>query len=516
MGEWALRDRCRIVLAALVLSVGSLPGLAFAQKTEQTLPSQSPKLAAAQAEILSLLEQLQTGDVVGSMARLDAVVAGPDFKDLDEDGQYVLLTLQAAGAHELGQYPKAFRSYRRLTELRPADADAWLGRIEAAHRAEDYAEAASTLIAMSERSDDAFDRVEKDYIARLASTYVLGAPNGRAVQARLIDALFARGWDEDVSGLWTLRAAQLLDAGQADRAGPYVAKVTSARHRLAMSIDRRFDPLRADTPELFDVTAALDTELQQAREAAEAPDANLEVASDYARELTARGRFEEALSVLDAAMPDGGPVKTTDPVPDPDHLIWAMDARSRILSHLGRHEEALAELRRAARRPESGSQNVSHAINLGSLYVQMDRPEDGLEAVGDLDASRLAAYGRMQKAQVEACAQHALGQEQALKTTLAFLNDHRSDDPSALESVAACMGDEDAAASALIARLEAPERRMAALGEVQTYLPDTHSTPGTARSLAFRQALLARSDVRAAIERHGRIETWPIRAPLTF
>lgn len=512
-----MRGRYRVILMACVLSAGAvLSHPAVAQKAEQVQPSQDLKLTPVQTEIVSIVEQLQGGDIAGAMTRLDAVVAQREFKDFEPDAQYSLITLQAAGAYALGEFPKALRLYRRLTDIRPDDPAAWFGRVSAAHGAGDAAETASSVIRMAGQGDESFGQLGDDFIRHLAGVSVLKAANGRVLQGRLIDALFQRGWDEDASTLWTLRAAQLLDDGEEERAAAYVAKVSSARSRLAMSVDRRFDRLRAANPDTFDVTAALHTELTEARQAAEAQDAALNLVTTYSWALIDRGRFEDALAAIETAMPGGPGVKDTDAEPDPNDLIWAMDVRSRILVHLGRTEEALTQLRRAARRPENGGLNVSHAINLGGLYVDIDRPADGLDAVGDLEDPLLAPYGLMQLNQVRACANHALGRDLETKVAVAYLTAHKDDDPSALETVAACTGDQTAAARALIARLDAPDLRMAALSEVQTYMPARHLTPGAERARAFREILLARPDVRTAIDRHGRIESWPVRGSPQF
>lgn len=495
------------LMAAPVCASAQTAKPVTAETTQET-----PKLTTYQGDVMRAAELAMTGQFAEALALLDPLIAAPAFKEVPGIGQYYLINLQAELNWELRRYPQALVVYRRLTAMPQADDAAWLRRVSAAHAAGDHADAADVIADLAGRRVETLEKFKADYIRNLALTYLPDTPEGIVRQNRLIDALFDAGWDSEGSLLWRTRAARLLDAGDATRAAAMAAKITAPNDRLAVSVDRRFDALRETVPQAFDVADALDADLERKRSAAQVPDAALDVRSSYASALMTRGRFEEALAEIDAAL-DRSETKADVPAPTSDHLIWALDARARILSFLGRHDEALSELRRAARRPEHGKQNVSHAINLGWLYHRLGRDEVALDTIADIDDANLAPYGRMQRRQVQACAEHDLGREAAYKASVAWLREHQADDPSALEAVAACGGDIALGAAAYLARLEDPERRAAALLQAQTYIDPPNPLPGDQRGRAYAQAVLNRPDVKAAIDRHGRIERWPVTGP---
>jgi hypothetical protein len=76
-----------------------------------------------------------------------------------------------------------------------------------------------------------------------------------------------------------------------------------------------------------------------------------------------------------------------------------------------------------------------------------------------------------------------------------------------------CAGDQDGAAARMIARLDDPESRADALVELQDYLPPAHPTAFRRAADARRAALKARPDVQAAVNRWGRILSWPTLPP---
>lgn len=504
-----MRPLIALSFALLISATAPVASAQTAKSAGSGATQEAPKLTAYQNDIMEAVRLAMSGQSAEALTRLEPLIAAPAFKELPDEGQYQIFVLQAALYQELRRSTQALTVYRRLTAMPQADDDAWIGRASAATIAGDYADAAQVVMEFAERGAEALDVFNDDYILRLASIYLPDSPEGISQQNRLIDALFNASWDAEASSLWRVRATRLLDAGDPARAALMAEKITATDDRLAVSVDRRFDVLREAAPSAFDVVGALDAELERKRAAAHAVDAALDEKSSYARALMYRGRYEEALVEINASL-DRSTAKADAPDPDPNHLIWALDSRARILGFMGRHDEALADLRRASRRPENGGQNVSQAINLAWLYHRLGRDEEALEAIADIDDANLAAYGKMQRRQVQACAEHALGRDDAYKISVAWLREHQVDNPAALESVAKCAGDLTSGAAAYLARLEDPERRGDALAEAQTYIPSPNPLPSDERARAYGLAMLARPDVKAAIERYGRIETWPL------
>jgi tetratricopeptide (TPR) repeat protein len=505
----------RVIVGGMALALLAAAPAGLARADEGQAARSAPKLEPDQAELMRVGELLRTGDYEAALTALDRLVETPAFKGYPLDFQRQMHGARASLALQLGRYPEGLAAARRATSIEGAGETEWLIRVGAANAAQDWDDTARSLITLIGYGEDALDPLGHEYVSRVAGYYARRGSGGDALQSRLIDTLFEAGWDEEASGLWALRAFRLVDEGDPERAAAYLRSIDGASSRLTLAIDGRMDGLRAVVPEAFEVEAALARELEEAGVKAAADDPSLEDGYMYALALMQRGRFDEALTVVDAALAraEAAAAKAGGAPIDPDDLIWALDTRSRILVFLGRHDEAVAALRRAARRPENGAMNVSHAINLGALYNRIDRPADALDAVIDMDETNVSPFGLMQAAQVRACAYAALDRQAEVKTTRAWIAAHADDDPAALANVAGCVDDQDAAAADLIARLDDPEQRASALAGLQDYIDPPHPTASDARLLAFADAVRARPDVQAAIERAGHVRAWPVIGP---
>lgn len=499
------------IALALLASAPADTVLADEGQTSRT----APKLEPDQAEMMRIGELLRAGDLEAALIGLDRMVDTLAFKGYPTEFQRQIHGVRAAITLQLGRYPDGLAAARRATAIEGAGQTEWLVRIGAANAAQDWDDAARSVIALAGYGKDALAQLDQEFISRLAGYYARRGAGGEALQSQVIDTLFEAGWNEEASSLWTLRAFRLVDEGESDRAADYLRNVNGASSRLTLTVDRRMDSLRDVVPEAFEVEPALVRELEEARIKAAAENPSLEDGYMYAYGLMYRGRFEDALATVDAALaraeaaaakPGGTPIDTED-------LIWALDTRSRILVFLGRHDEAVAALRRAARRPENGGMNVSHAINLGALYNRIDRPADALDAVLEVDEANVSPFGLMQAAQVRACAYAALDRQVDLKATRAWIQTHAADDPAAVANVSACVDDQDAAAADIITRLDDPEQRASALADLQDYIDLPNPTVSDARLMAFGEAVKARPDVQAAMDRVGHVRAWPVIGP---
>ena len=507
--------------AALATVAILVAGPVFAQKAGVEPPQ--VKVEPDQAELLQIGESLQSGDFETALTRIDRLVDRRDFKAYPIEFQRTMFNVRVGLALELNRFPQALGYARRATGVEGAGAEEWRLRFLAAFSAKDPDEAGEALIVLSGYGLEAFEGLDAEAVEQFAVTGVRDAQGGVALQSRLIDAMFKAGWrdtdgdwSDSVSRLWTLRAARAVEAGDLAYAMQLAAKVEAASSRAVIAVDRRFAPVREAMPSSVDVEGALDRELATARMAASSDPLDLGAAYALSFNLMGRGRLDEAYDVIDGALTRVAAAEGKPGVvgPDPDDLIWALDTRSRILVRLGRYDEAVRDLRRASRQPEGGRMNVSHAINLGDLYVSIDRPEAALETVADIGDGDASPYGMVQAYLVRACAFSALGRAAELKTTLSWIEAHADDAPGAVAEAAACTGQVDKAAADLIARLDDPERRSEALMSVQTYLKTPISTrSGEARS-RFWAEVQARPDVAAAIERAGEVRNWPVLAIL--
>jgi hypothetical protein len=136
------------------------------------------------------------------------------------------------------------------------------------------------------------------------------------------------------------------------------------------------------------------------------------------------------------------------------------------------------------------------------MLIDLERPTDALEvleAVGPM-----SGYGKMVEQWARLRVSVALDDDDATQAALAYLSDHREDSLSHYQSALLKVGQEDAAADVLIRRLEDLATRVEVLETLQRYGEQADESENEAP-----EGLLARPDVRAAIERVGRIESYP-------
>ena len=139
-------------------------------------------------------------------------------------------------------------------------------------------------------------------------------------------------------------------------------------------------------------------------------------------------------------------------------------------------------------------------LNLAHLLIDMDRPADAVEVLDSVGP--MSGYGKMVEQMARLRAYVAIGDDAGAQATLAYLSDHRNDSPSHYQSALLKVGQDDAAAAVLIGRLENLATRVEVLESYQRYGEQSEDDDAPA-------GLLARSDVRAALERVGRIESYP-------
>jgi tetratricopeptide (TPR) repeat protein len=338
-------------------------------------------------------------------------------------------------------------------------------------------------------------------------------PGGPDRRFALLEALYGANWKPHDALLsadrqWRELALLMLDRGQVNRAGAVAETVSAPYALIEMRADRRFDPLIDRDAPRYEAEEAAARRLDLLEEAAGRSPDRLQAYNAVAGVLIESRRTTEALKLLDevlarASAPNGGKPAFTD---TGEELAWTMDYRARALAQLGRYDEAVTQLRAAAERPEYGEPNVSQSINLAGLLSALGRAREAQAVTDAVLVRQLSPYGRMQAEAVRACARAQLGDRAGVARSLAYLQSHEADAPPALQDALICAGDLSGAARLYVARLTDPERRTAALAELQDYAAPPSMTP-LERELARRRLLVrSRAEVRAAIARVGRIE----------
>jgi tetratricopeptide (TPR) repeat protein len=454
----------------------------------------------------------RAGDLQAVDAGVQTLLAAPPYAGLNAQEQHAVLLLAGAARLDLDDPQGALAHLRRLTAtFLPLKGD-WHLRLTAAYRAGDYDDAVLCLETIARKWPVSLGDVRDGAVFRL--TREAGQiPGGPDRKYALLEALYSANWkptDAFVSAdrQWRELAAMMLDRGAVNRAGAVAEAVAGPYAMIEMRADRRFDPvIDRETPR-FAAEAAAARRLDLLEDAVVGAPDRLQGYNAVAGVLIESRRTTQALKLLDevlerATAPNGGRPAFVD---TGEELAWTMDYRARALAQLGRYDEAVAQLRTAAQRPEYGQPNVSQSIGLAGLMSALGHSQEAVETAGRVLARELSPYGRMQAEAVRGCARAQGGDRVGAAQSIAYLRAHQADAPAALQEALICAGDLQGAARLYVERLSDPERRTAALAELQDYVAPPVMTP-LQQDIARRKRMVrSRPDVRAAIARVGRIE----------
>jgi tetratricopeptide (TPR) repeat protein len=407
------------------------------------------------------------------------------------------------------EVPKEWRRYARLACALPeAELNDWYKRVDADQMLGDLDDWVESITALARL--DGLHGVDELYV--LAAVHAPAkTPEAESAHFRLLEALFNDRWTFATGGepswVWQELAISLLERGEASRAAEVVGRITDALSIVALRADNRFLAIVQANPERFDVPRAYARDVEEKRAAAAKQPRLMEAQTALIRALRDSYRFREALDVADELLTrvDSSPVAPYDDVAK--SLPWAMDARSSVLRKMGRFDEALAQLERAAKLSEEGEPNVSQAINLADLRNDLGHPKEALEALEGV--TQVTPYGRMELEGTRAQAAVQLHDDAVLERSLTYLREHVDDAPDALESALLAANRLDEAAKVFISRLENPKQRIETLLNAQTF-PETPRSPVDRIWHDRRRKLLNRPDVQAAIARFGRIERYEL------
>jgi len=494
----------RMLLWAMLL-LGALPAHASVGGLEAGVPDPS---AAARRSIYEGLAHVRDGDDASASAAFDSAIHSSGFERIEDPLQY--LALRNAGQLALKQgHPEAAHPLLvRATAFGEATADAWYARADAAFQSGNNRDVARCVTAVAKRWPDGMAWNDDGVFAihhRLKQD-----PAGREDLQSMLQALFDAHWqtgEGEPSPLWETLSLQLIEQADLAKASEVASRIASARIAMSLRVDKRFDPITRGRPPI-DITRIAEKEIRADRKAALASEDRLQPWVVLLRALDALGQFDETVKIADGIMARSADGAGASLYRDfDDQYPWLLDERARALTGLGRWDDAVLQFTRAMRRPENGGMNVSQAINLGSLYADLQRPREALDAVAE--AGEMSPYGRMQLEMVRYKATRLLGDASATDAHFAYLRDHHDDAIATWQEVLLLTGQRDQAAGVFIDRLNDTARRASALAEVQEYA-DIPQTPNDARIATERKALLDRPDVRAALERVGRVERFAL------
>ncbi len=326
---------------------------------------------------------------------------------------------------------------------------------------------------------------------------------------RLLSALHAAGYQRefgaDSSELWYQLALGHLHRGEADEARQVLERVVDPWTWLAVRVDRRFDAVVSDGDPRNDLARSVSRRVADLRSRAYVEPRAGSLLLEQLSAMMMAGMHEDVARIAgEVGERAAGGAKVFD---DQDEsLSWIYDTGARALLRLGRDEEALAIYRKAAGTSEAGAENVSQRINLAVLLAALERADEAAEVAATVPEDNISPFGRMVLASVQWDIARLRRDEAGQRRAGAYLRKHREDGKGVHFTWLLEAGEQDEAAAAFIDRLVDPASRREALLDAQR-LRRPRSTPGGERHLARLDAMLARPDVQAAIERVGRVQT---------
>ncbi len=468
---------------------------------------------AARADLAAAEQRLADNEIASADRAFDKVLAAPGFTALDPAEQYLGLLRAGIAALDGGQADKAHGLLARACSFDQAEGIAWHLRLRAAYAINDYVDSASSVSLIAHRWPNSLDQIREQAILDISHRLNLSRAN-HDVRMILLAALFEANWTNEgrePNALWFDLVRFLIDNNDMPRATEVAARIDSPVFVVTFRVDKRFDGLTRARAGAFDVRRTMKRQRDHLDGLRKRHPDRLSYLVDEVGLDIRDGHAKRALELADEAIARvavHGPSAYAD---TENQYIWILDSRSRALQRLGRWEEAVTQQRKAARRPENGGLNVSQTLNLARLLARLGRADEIEEAMEEL--GRMSPYGRMQLALNRVIAATVKGDQTAVDAQLEIMRAERTESMGTYQSALVQAGRIDAAASLLVERLRSEDWRNDALSDVQTYIDIAEAPRDKVHTQRWRE-ILARADVRQALDAVGRIERVPFENTL--
>lgn len=496
--------------ALRALALAALLALCAAGAAQASAPARPQVPEAVLALVRASDQAAEKEDFTAAADRLDEALAHPDAARVSpvlRTRMHRYIARYAAWGDDL---PRGLRHARLATASADAELEDWTLRAFIARDLDGFDEAADSFREAFQRWPGEVRREHDIDAAQAVWATDYDSPARFALLKALREGGFEWAWTGPADELWVELALQHLERGEQDAAREVVAGITNPRIVVQLLADRRFDAVRdpALTPASLPRLARRLADDLRAR--ALLDDNVLAIQADYASALLMLGQHEDVVALAEqvAQTIADSPFKGDLYIDQQEQLAWLYDRAGEALVRLGRKDEAIAMYRRAAGSKEQGHENVSQVLNLAHRLVSVGKPREALEVAAT--AGNMSPFGRMVLVHVQHRAALALGDGPAADAALEYLRSHRDDGDGIYTEALLERGQDDAAADALIASLEDPEQRGEALYSVQRFIESGSFDPAR---LARWRAMVAREDVQAAINRHGRQLDVPLQEP---
>ncbi|MFD0725226.1 hypothetical protein [Lysobacter brunescens] len=485
------------------------------EKTKRYANSTSgstPGVRALRADITRAQSLYDARDREAAGRLLDAVLRDPGFDALPAEDRRLAWAVLARVDMSAQRFERASERLRRAIEAADDDPDVWYWLALNEDARGRHASAAEAFTELAERWPELLVNIDAGEVYRLQAALPEDSPEKLAFLQTLFDAR----WDDpggDASFLWYHLARMRLARGEIDAARAAARRIVQPGAIIAMRSDRRFDPIVDREAWAFNPTRAAERAVEALRAKVDGRPDDLDAKVQFTYALLSAGDHAATIRLVDDALAAPAPAAASRGGDEADSReqaqAWLLNNRAVALYRLGRAEEALADMERARRLADKAGPNVSQTLNLGEMHCSFGRAEDARRMADAIDGGRTSDYGRMFQARVRLCAawlsQDTKGMQRAFET----IRKGRTHAQTIHLEALVMLGRLDEAAQVLIGLLESPKERAATLEALQQYR-EVEATPTLARLRVQRDALLARDDVKAAIERVGRRERYDL------
>ena len=464
-------------------------------------------------QLVSAYAMSRNEQYAGALLAFESAIADPLFAALDVADQRSALSAAAKAANRTGDLKRARALYRRATTQYTMDPDDVYRLSLVEYELKHYRPSMEAYLELVERWPELLDETDAPHFYRLYRSLENSPDDG----LRLLQAMFDAKWDHptnDSSWVWFELARMRMIRGEHDLARLTIKRITAPAQIVRMRVDKRFDPIVDRDARAFDVNAAALRAVDAMQRKTEAKPQDLDVQVQYTYALLSAGMNDAVvahtgrlLDAVAAAKADEPPLRNVQA------QVWLMNNRAVAMRRLGRIDDALADMQRASALTEDGQTNVSQALNLGTLYCELARPDDALVAIDTL--GQMSPYGELVESLVRFRAALLKGDRRNADRILDAIRRGSDDSPTLLLDALMHAGRVAEAAGIVKDMLASTDERTDILDWLQQYRT-SDPLPGDVEYRSNIDALREREEVRAAVDKVGRIERHDIYGTYGF
>ena len=478
-------------------------------KVYSRAPSSEPEgVRTMRAAIRNAQSLYDKGDRAGAARVLDEVTRDPGFDAQPATDRRLAWSVLARVDMSAQRYDRASERLRRAITAADDDPDVWYWLAISEHNRSRHEPAAEAFTELAERWPELLVNIDASEVYRLQAKL----PEGSRDKLDFLQTLFDAKWDDpggDASFLWYHLVRMRLERGEVDAARVVARRIVQPSAIIAMRSDRRFDPIVDREAWVFNPARAAERAVEALRAKAGGRPDDLDAKVQLTYALLAAGDHAGTIRLVDAAFDVPTQERDDDAGSRQEAQAWLLNNRAVALYRLGRMQEALADMERARRLANTRGPNISQTLNLGELHCVSGRAEDARRMADAIEGGGISEYGRMFQARVRLCAAWLQQDAKGMQRAFEAIRKGRSHAETIHLDALVMLDRQDEAARVLIGLLDSPKERAAILEAVQQYR-EIEPTPTLARLRAQRDALLARDDVKAAIDRVGRRERYDL------